>query len=117
MKVNAQTRERLFFVCILARIIVASMPLVLTKTWAKVIYTIAITTIAINMWRLTFSNNPPTVGGFGGPTWWTSVRWIHGIFYSIASISMMLSCKRVASLSLFIDAALGFYFFKTIRQT
>ena len=95
--------------CIGARIILAILPLYLSKIWLPY-FGFIILIIACSFLYLYFTNGRLKAPEGGGNTWWAKFRLIHGLLYLTSAIYLFQK-ERVASLPLFIDVILGLILF------
>jgi len=101
-----RTRIILFLIgCIGTRLILALIPLYLSKEWLPY-FGIIILIIALSFVYLYFTNGRLKAPEGGGNTWWAKFRLIHGLLYLTAAIYLFQK-ERLASTPLFIDVILG----------
>jgi len=105
-----RTRIIFFLIgCIGIRLILAVIPLYLSKKWLPY-FGIIILIIALSFLYLYFTNGRLKAPEGGGETWWAKFRLIHGLLYSTAAIYLFQK-ERIASIPLFIDVILGLTLF------
>tara|TARA_B100001287_G_scaffold232937_1_gene204180 strand:+ start:1816 stop:2184 length:369 start_codon:yes stop_codon:yes gene_type:complete len=105
-----RTRIIFFLIgCIGLRLILAVLPLYLSKKWLPY-FGIIILIIALSFIYLYFTNGRLKAPEGGGNTWWSKFRLIHGLLYLTAAIYLVQK-ERLASIPLFIDVILGLILF------
>tara|TARA_Y100001970_G_C13705424_1_gene589266 strand:- start:70 stop:438 length:369 start_codon:yes stop_codon:yes gene_type:complete len=106
-----ESNRIIFFLlgCIGSRLILAVLPLYLSKEWLKY-FGIIILIIALSFLYLYFTNGRLKAPEGGGNTWWAKFRLIHGLLYLTAAIYLFQK-ERLASIPLFIDVILGLILF------
>lgn len=105
-----RTRIIFFLIgCIGVRLILAVIPLYLSKKWLPY-FGIIILIIGLSFIYLYFTNGRLKAPEGGGNTWWYKFRLIHGLLYLTAGIYLFQK-ERLASIPLFIDVILGLILF------
>tara|TARA_Y100000992_G_C21243893_1_gene482202 strand:+ start:48 stop:413 length:366 start_codon:yes stop_codon:yes gene_type:complete len=104
-----KNRKLLFGVCLLVRLLIAIIPLYLSKKWLPY-YGIIILSIGLSFLNLYFTNGRLKAPEGGGDTWWAKYRLIHGLLYLSGAIYLFHQ-ERLASIPLLIDVTLGLVLF------
>ena len=102
----------IWLLCIPVRVAIASIALwTLLRdppppVWVR--YTVAgyVGWTALGFWTQAIVVRP-TVGGFGGVVWWSGVRWVHAVLWTVAAILLATSDEWWAAVPLFVDVAVG----------
>jgi len=108
LPLNESQRIKYFLLaCIPSRLILASIPLLLTKYNINTKYYAIITLpIALAFLYLYFANGRMNASEGGGITWWSDYRLIHGMLFLTASI-FLLDNNNLSSLVLLVDTLIG----------
>lgn len=92
-------------VCIPIRAAIAVVALWIVRrapAWARYVLVGFASWTAIGFWAQALWIRP-TVGGFGGPVWWTHARWAHATLWTTAAILLAATSEWWSTLPLFVD--------------
>ena len=95
--------------CIPARLLLAYLPQILSKTYLK-LYSFIVFLIGASFLYLYFNNFRLNAFEAGGVTWWKDFRLVHGALYLTAAF-YLFNEERKASVPLLTDTLLGFILF------
>jgi len=110
MVFNESEQIRYFvFGCIPVRIIIALLPMFISKTYLFY-YGIILFCISLSFAYLYFNNLRLNAPEGGGITWWAEYRIAHALLYFIAAL-FAFQGMRIATAPLLLDSVLGSWLF------
>lgn len=103
---DARRRQLFWCVCVPVRIAIGAGVFALGTAYPDVLRLMSVLALAPVVTWSVYILRPKQTGFFGGVAWWSGIRWVHAMLWSVVFVSALLR-SRLAGLALLADVSFG----------